>query len=366
MIYSFTGEKVETLADLQADPGAGQGTCCPHRPSDKVWLPYLGNTLDAGVATLFACEIIEACKYLIGPNPVDGIWLGAANDVIMRERGIEFVDGTAPGFAAIAGAAPDQRDRRQDRPRAAGEEPLRLHGRHHQRHVSSPSSWPRRACSWAGRRAWCPSARTSRRSIYALGFANRAALSFGGVKPGDFKAQPASTTRTASSPSCWPWARSTTRSTPPPPAPSTTASRPSPTPTSRRSCPPASAPTSTWSPTCRYEPDRREGAGGARLQDQDHQGADPGALRPGLRGRAHPQGADVHVEFGGNTHAGLRVRDHARSMDEIEDGEIEIIGPDIDDVPAGHRAAAGHLGGGGRAARCRPTSSRSSSARSTT
>ena len=25
----------------------------------------------------------------------------------MRERGIEFVDGTAPGFAAIVGAAPD-------------------------------------------------------------------------------------------------------------------------------------------------------------------------------------------------------------------------------------------------------------------
>ena len=71
-----------------------------------MWLPYLGNTLDAGVAALFACEVIEACKYLIGPNPVDGIWLGAANDVIMRERGIEFVDGTAPGFAAITGAAP--------------------------------------------------------------------------------------------------------------------------------------------------------------------------------------------------------------------------------------------------------------------
>ena len=37
---------------------------------ENVWLPYLGNALDAGVAALFACEIIEACKYLIGPNPV--------------------------------------------------------------------------------------------------------------------------------------------------------------------------------------------------------------------------------------------------------------------------------------------------------
>ena len=42
-----------------------------------------------------------------GEDPRDGnIWLGAADDIILRKRGIEFVDGTAPGFAAIAGAAP--------------------------------------------------------------------------------------------------------------------------------------------------------------------------------------------------------------------------------------------------------------------
>ena len=30
-----------------------------------------------------------------------------ADDVILRKRGVEFVDGTAPGFAAILGAAPN-------------------------------------------------------------------------------------------------------------------------------------------------------------------------------------------------------------------------------------------------------------------
>ena len=97
---------MQTLADLR-DILVEARSLLPARPSEQVWLPYLGNTLDAGVATLFACEVIEACKYVIGPNPVNGIWLGAASDVIMRERGIEFVDGTAPGFAAITGAAPD-------------------------------------------------------------------------------------------------------------------------------------------------------------------------------------------------------------------------------------------------------------------
>ena len=105
IVYSFTGQKLESLADCRsALKRANQ--LLPQQPSEHVWLPYLGGALDAGVAALFACEVIEACKYLIGPNPVDGIWLGAANDVIMRERGIEFVDGTAPGFAAVTGAAP--------------------------------------------------------------------------------------------------------------------------------------------------------------------------------------------------------------------------------------------------------------------
>ena len=147
VIYSFTGEKMQTLADLRRILKRAK-ELLPARPSDKVWLPYLGNTLDAGVAALFACEIIEACKYLIGPNPVDGIWLGAANDVIMRERGIEFVDGSAPGFAAITGAAPTNEDRRPDRPGAAGEEPLRLHGRLHERQAV------RRTVGRRGRPAW--------------------------------------------------------------------------------------------------------------------------------------------------------------------------------------------------------------------
>jgi len=49
-------------------------------------------------------------KYLDGPSPVEGIWLGAATDVIIRERGIEFVDGTAPGFAACVGACEDSKN----------------------------------------------------------------------------------------------------------------------------------------------------------------------------------------------------------------------------------------------------------------
>ena len=78
VIYSFTGKKLAKLGDIPPILARAK-ELLPAVPSASVWLPYLGSALDAGVAALFACEIIEVCKYLIGPNPVEGIWLGAAN-----------------------------------------------------------------------------------------------------------------------------------------------------------------------------------------------------------------------------------------------------------------------------------------------
>ena len=184
VIYSFTGKKMQTLADLK-EILAEARELLPLRPADNVWLPYLGNTLDAGVATLFACEVIEACKYIIGPNPVNGIWLGAANDVIMRERGIEFVDGTAPGFAAITGAAPDN----ATAVKIAKELQQKnlyvfMAGSTNGKQFAEQLAEEGVQLGWETRLV--PFGEDVSALIYALGFANRAALSFGGVKPGDF------------------------------------------------------------------------------------------------------------------------------------------------------------------------------------
>ncbi len=186
VIYAFTGRKVATLADMrEALREAKQ--LLPQRPSEDVWLPYLGNTLDAGVAALFACEIIEACKYLIGPNPVDGIWLGAANDVIMRERGIEFVDGTAPGFAAITGAAPTNAIAVKIAKELQEKNLYVFMGG-----CTDGKQFAEQLAEEGVQLGWetrlVPFGRDVSALIYALGFANRAALSFGGVKPGDFAA----------------------------------------------------------------------------------------------------------------------------------------------------------------------------------
>ncbi|MDQ5985775.1 MAG: acetyl-CoA synthase [Syntrophus sp. SKADARSKE-3] len=185
VIYAFTGEKVRTLSDLRSILRQAK-ELLPPRPAAEVWLPYLGSALDAGVASLFACEIIEACKYAIGPDPVNGIWLGAANDVILRERGIEFVDGTAPGFAAITGAAPTN-EIAVTIARQLQEKNLYVFmaggsgGRQFADQLAEEGvqlGWPTRLIPFG------PGVSAL---IYALGFANRVAMSFGGVQPGDYE-----------------------------------------------------------------------------------------------------------------------------------------------------------------------------------
>ncbi|MEI7832513.1 MAG: acetyl-CoA decarbonylase/synthase complex subunit alpha/beta [bacterium] len=186
VIYSLLGKKVEKLADME-DILQECRSLLPPVPRDGVWLPYLGGTLDSGMATLFAFELIEACKYLIGPNPVDGIWLGAAGDVIIRERGIEFVDGSAPGFAAVVGAAPDVATAVKIA-RELQEKNLYIFMAGNTNGVSFSEQLAEAGIELGWDTRLVPFGKDISAAIYALGFANRAALSFGGVKPGDYAA----------------------------------------------------------------------------------------------------------------------------------------------------------------------------------
>ena len=59
MIFGMTGNRVETLGQLQ--PALEHARALLHPlPSEQNWTPYLGETLDSGMATLFAAETIEA------------------------------------------------------------------------------------------------------------------------------------------------------------------------------------------------------------------------------------------------------------------------------------------------------------------
>ena len=191
--HGMLGLRIDTLGGLTELLDHAK-RLLPPVPDERLWLPYLGHALDAGMAALFADEIIEGIKYTRDPLPYltgssaqnGSIWLGAANDVIMRERGIEFVDGTAPGFAACVGHCPTNeiavRIARELQEKnlyvfmAAGTDGKSMAQQLHEEGVQL--GWETRLVPFGDDVTAC---------VHALGFATRAALSFGGGKPGDYR-----------------------------------------------------------------------------------------------------------------------------------------------------------------------------------
>jgi acetyl-CoA synthase len=104
MAYALIGAEVRNVEDIGPVLEEAKGLL-PDPPGDRVWLPYLGAAMDAGIATLLGEEIIAALRYLYGTEPQPDCE-GFYSDTWMRQLGIQLVDGRMPGFAAILGAAP--------------------------------------------------------------------------------------------------------------------------------------------------------------------------------------------------------------------------------------------------------------------
>jgi acetyl-CoA synthase len=195
VIYSLTGMKCETLEDLKKPMEFARGLLPPHVKS-KHHLPYLGPLLDAGMAALFAYEISEAIRILREPDfytfteepDIDAgkIWVGPADDIILRKRGVEFVDGSAPGFAAMVGAAPNAQIAKKLVEEYQKKSLYIFCAAHHnETSVSEQCLEAGMQIGWNTRIV--PFGPDISSAIFALGFANRAAMAFGGVKPGDYK-----------------------------------------------------------------------------------------------------------------------------------------------------------------------------------
>ncbi len=195
VIYSITGLKVETLEDLKAPLAFAKGLLPPHIRL-KNWLPYLGPLLDAGMAGILCYEIIEALRYLNEPDfyiaqedpDIENgkLWVGAADDTILRKRGVEFVDGSAPGFAAMVGAAPNKEIAKmivEDYQKRSLY--IFCAANHNGKTLIQQCLDAGMQIGWNTRIV--PFGPDISSAVFALGFANRAAMAFGGVKPGDFK-----------------------------------------------------------------------------------------------------------------------------------------------------------------------------------
>ena len=195
VIYSLTGMKVEKLEDLKKPLEFARGLLPPH-VKGKNHLPYLGPLLDAGMAAIFSYEILEAIRilrepdfYVPGEEPdIEGgkLWVGPADDIILRKRGVEFVDGTAPGFAAVVGSCPDPETAKMIVEDYQKKNLYIFCAAHH-----NGTSVIEQLLEAGVQIGWntriVPFGPDISSAVFALGFANRAAMAFGGIQPGDYK-----------------------------------------------------------------------------------------------------------------------------------------------------------------------------------
>jgi acetyl-CoA synthase len=206
-ILGMTGEEVETLGQLEPIMDHARGLLHP-LPSKMKWTPYLGETLDSGMATLLAAETIEAVRFVYGLQPesmpgfelaggtsftspdsdgsgdgADGHLNGPIDDIQLRSWGIQLVDGRMPGFAAIVGAA------------KSNEVAVKIVRELQRRNILCFLSGNVNGRSIIHQLAeegvelgydtyTVPFGTDTISAIYALGFAVRSALTFGGLKGG--------------------------------------------------------------------------------------------------------------------------------------------------------------------------------------
>ena len=341
IIYAMTGIKVATLKDMKQVFDICR-RLIPPPVRENVPLPYLAPALDAGMATFFAEEMVEAIRYLENPDcyafdsedPTDKtIWLGAASDLIFRKRGVEFVDGTAPGFAAIVGAAPDSA--------TAAKIALELQEKNLYVFMCGENGGKRFAeqLKEAGIQLGWPTRLASLgpdiyQAVFAIGFACRVAMAFGGIKPGDFRKNLIyNKDRTyafvlalgdvtdewyANAAGAINWGFPTIADTPIPQV----------------------LPTGI----CTYEhvvsniPHDQIVQKAVEVRGLKVQIAKvpiPVSYGPAFEGE-RVRGEDIYIEMGGGKTIAVEWTTTKR-MDEVEDGRIEVIGPDVGDVQAGTR-----------------------------
>jgi acetyl-CoA synthase len=203
-IMAMTGKEVSKVGELP--PILEHTKSLLHtEPTDSRWLPYLGETLDSGMATLFAQEIIMALRFLYNEQPekYDGIELaggtaysgngalkghlnGPIDDIQLRSWGIRLVDGRMPGAAAIVGAA------------KSNEVAVKIVRELQRRNIltflfgstngrSIIDQLVEEGVDLGFDTYTVPFGTDTESAIYPLGFASRSALTFGGMKGGQAK-----------------------------------------------------------------------------------------------------------------------------------------------------------------------------------
>ncbi|MFA4991679.1 MAG: acetyl-CoA decarbonylase/synthase complex subunit alpha/beta [Candidatus Omnitrophota bacterium] len=105
--FALLGKEIKTLGDAEdmlKDAKALSGG----KPAGALNISELGGLLNFGLSTLLSAEIIAAIRYLEGKGQDEGC-IGFIPDSILRSLGVQLVDGRIAGVAVIIGQAPDSK-----------------------------------------------------------------------------------------------------------------------------------------------------------------------------------------------------------------------------------------------------------------
>ena len=98
-IYAYIGKKVTTTGELQAALADVKAMMLRENRTHAIF--------QSGVGTAIAAEMIEACKYVKTQTPYEGTnYHGHFVDAEVRELGVPLVTGDIPGFVVMIGPAP--------------------------------------------------------------------------------------------------------------------------------------------------------------------------------------------------------------------------------------------------------------------
>ncbi len=106
LIYSLLNMEVKTLGDCSTALKEIEGLNNGKAASSGLLIDSLGGLFNKGVATLLCEELLAALSVLDGAHPKGGI--GFIPDKILRSLGLQLVDGRICGIAVILGPAKDE------------------------------------------------------------------------------------------------------------------------------------------------------------------------------------------------------------------------------------------------------------------
>ncbi len=96
--YGVTGTKVATLGELKNALGVVKTLMTREK--------RLNDAFMSGIATALCAEFVEVLKYMDGAVPYEAPCYGHLGDAVIRELGVPLVTGDIPGVAVILGSAP--------------------------------------------------------------------------------------------------------------------------------------------------------------------------------------------------------------------------------------------------------------------